>query len=87
MNKSNLKKFTDIILEIRDRGLLEDFLKGILTNKELEEIPVRLEIVRRLLKGEPQHNIAKDLGVGVATVSRGAKELKLGRFKIFSNRD
>ena len=31
---------------------------------------------------EPHHRIAEDLGVGVATVTRGSKELQDGKFKV-----
>jgi TrpR family trp operon transcriptional repressor len=34
-----------------------------------------------LKKGVPQRNIAQQLGVGIATVTRGAREIKMGRFK------
>lgn len=57
-----------------------DFLKGILTPKEIEEISTRLSIVKMLKKGVPQHQIAKKLGVGIATVTRGSKEIKNNRF-------
>lgn len=59
---------------------MENFLDGILTPQELEEIPVRLQIVKLLKKGIPQHEIAQKLGVGVATVTRGSKEITKGRF-------
>jgi len=57
------------------------FLTGILTPQELEEIPNRLEIIRLLKSGVAQHQIAKELSVGVATVTRGSKELKKGLFE------
>lgn len=59
---------------------IEDFLHGILTPKELKEIPTRLRIVRMLKSGISQHHIAEALGVGIATVTRGSKEIKRGRF-------
>lgn len=76
-----LDKLIKTLLEIKDESQLRDFLKGILTPDELEEISTRLEIVKRLKKGVAQHQIAKELGVGVATVTRGSKELQKGRFK------
>ena len=60
---------------------MEDFLKGILTPQEIEQLSLRLEIVKRLKRGEPQRKIAEDLKVGIATVTRGSRELKKGRFK------
>lgn len=78
---SNFISVINIISSIKDRELLEDFLVGITTPKERAEIAQRIEIIERLLKKEPQHKIAKNLGVGVATVTRGSKELQDGKFK------
>ena len=58
-----------------------DFLLGILTPRELQELPTRLEIVKLLKQGVPHHQIAESLGTGVATVTRGSKEIQKGRFK------
>lgn len=60
---------------------LEDLLKAILTPQELEVIPKRLEIVKMLKAGVPQRKIADKLGVGIATVTRGSKELHKKNFK------
>ncbi len=60
---------------------LKQFLTAILTPKELVEISTRLQIVRLLKSGTPQREIAKKLGVGVATVTRGSRELLKGNFK------
>ncbi len=79
---SNFSSVVEIINAIRDKEVLEDFLVGITTPKERLEIGQRLEIVERLLKKEPQHKIAEVLGVGVATVTRGSKELQAGKFKV-----
>ena len=87
MDKIKLNKLIDTLISIKDKELLKDFLKGILTIKELEEIPLRLEIITRLLNGEAQHKIAKELKIGVATVTRGSKELKLGRFKALTSQN
>jgi TrpR family transcriptional regulator, trp operon repressor len=80
-----MSDFNDVISLIRhtpDEALLEDLLVGLTTDKERHELAQRLEIVKRLRAGEPQSKIANDLGVGVATVTRGSKELSQGRFKI-----
>ena len=81
-NKSkDLEEFVGVLLGIRSKDEMEDFLKGILTPKELLEIPNRLKIIKMLKKGISQHEIAGDLKVGVATVTRGSRELQNGRFK------
>jgi TrpR family transcriptional regulator, trp operon repressor len=79
---SNFKDVISVIDTIQDKRLLEDFLVGITTTKERDELAKRLEVVKRLLDGQPQHKIAEDLGVGVGTVTRGSKELADGRFKV-----
>ncbi len=54
---------------------MQAFLTDILTPEEKEEIERRWQIVQRLAAGEPQRSIATDLGVGIGTVTRGAREL------------
>jgi len=71
------KEFT----KLQTQSDIKNFLLGVLTPGEIEEISQRIEIVKLLKKGVSQHEIAAKLGVGVATVTRGSKELKLGRFK------
>jgi len=51
-------------------------LEQLLTPSEYEEIVKRLQIFRMLVQGVPQRKIAEQLGVGIATVSRGARALK-----------
>jgi TrpR family trp operon transcriptional repressor len=77
----NSSKYKDELLKAfmvagKDKALLDAFLEDLLTQKELQEIPVRWEIIRRLQKGDVHKNIAKELKVGIATVTRGANELK-----------
>lgn len=83
---SDFKDLTTLIYSIRDKNLLEDFLVGLTTAKERQELPRRVDIIKRLLAGEPQHEIASELGVGVATVTRGSRELTEGRFKVLRNK-
>lgn len=72
--------FVDLVYSLENKDVLADFLIGITTPKERQELVRRVEIVHRLLAGQPQAKIASDLGVGVATVTRGSKELAAGRF-------
>jgi len=80
----NNKYLSQLIITLQNKRTteeIEEFLESILTIKELIEISTRLEIVKQLKLGIPQQKIAKDLGVGVATITRGAHELKLGHFR------
>lgn len=81
MNKNFFKELIKAFLQMKTEEQMRDFLYGILTPKELEELSTRLQIVRKLQSGMKQQNIAKQLKVGVATVTRGSRELKMGRFK------
>ncbi len=76
-----LDELMEVILKMKSKKQLENFLQGILTPKELEEIPNRIKIVKLLKKGIAHQDIANKLHVGVATVTRGSRELKSGRFE------
>ncbi len=69
------------LLQATTEKEMENLLLGLLTPAEIEEFATRVEIVKLLKKGMGQHSIAKKLGIGVATVTRGAKEIKEGNFK------
>lgn len=71
----------ETLLGLKTKSEAHEFLLGLFTLQELEEISTRLQIVKKLKQGIPQHQIAKDLSVGVATVTRGSKELQKGRFR------
>lgn len=79
MNQKFVKELAETIVKIKSKKLAEDFLSNILTPAELEEISRRLQIVKMLKKGIPQRKIAKSLNVAIATVGRGARELKYGK--------
>lgn len=79
MNK-RFSEFVSYLSSLRSVTDMEDFLMGILTSKERTELPIRLQIVKMLKARIPQHTIAHKLKVGIATVTRGSKELQLGRF-------
>lgn len=50
-------------------------LHQLLTDAEFNEVIKRLQIFKMLKAGVPQRQIAQKLGVGIATVSRGARAL------------
>lgn len=81
MKDKHINNLIETFLKIETKKEMFEFLCGILTPQELEEIPKRLQIVKMLKKGISQHQIARELNVGVATVTRGSKELQKGRFQ------
>jgi TrpR family transcriptional regulator, trp operon repressor len=78
--EKNLDEFIDFLLKLKTKNEMGLFLKGILTPKELIELPNRLLIVKLIKKGIPQQEIAQRIQVGVATITRGAREIQRGRF-------
>ena len=77
-----MKDLVDLLLKQKSREEMQDFLKAILTPKEQDELSKRIKIVKLLKTGVPQREIAYRLGVGIATVTRGAKELESPGFKM-----
>ena len=71
------KEVIDVIYKIsKDKSLLTEFVKDILTPREFDNISVRWQIVKRLAKGEHHQSIAENLHLGVATVTRGSREMR-----------
>lgn len=64
------------LAEIQTDKNMRRFLDILLTPSEFDELSRRLQILKRLMKGKTQREIAGDLGVGIATVERGAGELR-----------
>lgn len=81
MSDSFKDELFESLLQIKNKKEMEAFLLGILTPQELADLPRRLEIFKMLKAGIPQHEIAKKLGVGVATVTRGSHELRRGNIQ------
>ena len=59
-----------------DAGLVERFLREILTPSEAAGISSRWELVKRLDRGQSQRAIAADLGLSLCKITRGSRELK-----------
>jgi len=81
MNEKYYRELISTLLKIKTSKQMDNFLQGILTPQELAEIPTRLQIVKLLKNKIPQQQIAQKLKVGIATVTRGSKELAKGNFK------
>lgn len=80
-----MKTLSDYIIKIEEIKEARDFLVSMFTSEEIEELNTRLKIIELLLKKVSQREIASKLKVGIATVSRGASELKKGHFKFMKD--
>ncbi|UYG01479.1 MULTISPECIES: trp operon repressor [unclassified Halomonas] len=68
--KSELVRY---LLDIDTERAMDHALDSLLTPSEYQEIAKRLQIFKLLDEGVAHRKIAETLGVGIATVSRGAR--------------
>ncbi len=86
--KSTQQYLIDLLSNTDDKSHLSGLLEAIMTEKEQEEIINRIKIFAYLQQGLPQREISAELGVGIATVSRGAKAFRhLPIDELFPNLD
>lgn len=65
-------------VKMKSEKELDELFELFLTPTERQEIAARYLIVKALLKGDkPQRDIAEDLGVSIANISRGSNMLKI----------
>lgn len=79
MDKSldTLEGFVELFLSIKDKKLLFSLLDFFLTPEEKKDLAKRFLITKELIKKEKtQREIAKDLNVSIAKITRGSNELK-----------
>lgn len=55
-----------------------ELLEALLTHTEMEELSRRWQIVKHLIQGKTQRQVREAVGVSIATVERGAREVKHG---------
>ncbi|MBV9576111.1 MAG: trp operon repressor [Gammaproteobacteria bacterium] len=69
--------FIDLVLSIKDKKECALLLDLFLTEEEKKNIELRYLIIKELLKNKKtQREIAKDIGVSIAKITRGSNELK-----------
>jgi TrpR family trp operon transcriptional repressor len=78
MNTENKYKqeLIEHLLAAKNSDSLSQALGDLLTPSEYVEISKRLQIFKLLDAGVPQRQIADQLGVGIATVTRGSRARK-----------
>lgn len=81
MKDKYLQELVEKLTLIDDQKTMSFFLDDLLTEKELREMSSRLQILKRLLNKMSQREVAAELKVGIATVTKGAVVLKKERNK------
>ena len=71
------QRFLKLCLKAKGPKELNALLEALLTHTERHEIAFRALIFQELLRGEkPQREIAKELSISIAKVTRGSNVLK-----------
>jgi TrpR family transcriptional regulator, trp operon repressor len=69
--------FLRLVKNTEDNEQLNQLFQFLLTPEECEHIITRIELVRELLQGKKtQREIAKDLNISIAKITRGSNNLK-----------
>ncbi len=66
----------NLFCESENEAEISQLLEALMTEKEQRELLNRLKIFAYLQQGVSQREISAKLGVGIATVSRGAKAFR-----------
>ena len=72
----SIKEISKIISNIDSEKQVCNFLLEILTESEVETLSKRWRIVKMLMQGKTQREIAKELNVSLCNVTRGSRILK-----------
>ena len=72
----SLQELSRALAATNDSDLIENFLRSLLTEYEIDEVTKRWELVKLIDDGMSQRNIAKELGLSLCKITRGSRELK-----------
>jgi TrpR family trp operon transcriptional repressor len=71
-----IEELASVLSKIQDQQLILDFLRCLLTKREIDEISGRWKLVKLLDRGFSQRKIAHQLGMSLCKITRGSRELK-----------
>lgn len=77
MKKKGWREFIALCRHVRSEDELQALFGFFFTLDEQDQLAMRVELVRALLKGDkPQRAIADDLKISIAKITRGSNALK-----------
>lgn len=88
-NVSELKaKLFEIFTQLNTLEEVEDFLKDLCTNKEVEQMAQRIKAAELIAEGKTYTQIAEEIDISSATIARVSQALKYGKgYKKFIKAD
>ena len=79
-NVSELKaKLFEIFTQLNTVEEVEDFLKDLCTNKEVEQMAQRIKAAELIADGKTYTQIAEEIDISSATIARVSQALKYGK--------
>jgi TrpR family trp operon transcriptional repressor len=72
----NIEEISTLVKNFYTEAEIIAFFKELLTESEIETLSKRWRIMRMLVEGSTQREIANELGVSLCKVTRGSKILK-----------
>ncbi len=78
MSKKYTEELIEMLAQVSNEAMMKRVLSNLLTPQEIEEIALRVQIIKGLKTGENQRALADRLGVSLGTISRGSRELQYG---------
>ncbi|MEK7544639.1 MAG: Trp family transcriptional regulator [Patescibacteria group bacterium] len=85
MKKKNATEISKILVKIRTPKQAAEFLRDFLTEKEVNSLAERWQIVKMIMKGVAHRKISKTLKVSISKITRGSRAVQKSRggFKNF----
>lgn len=74
-----VQEFCRLVAMAKGPQEVRELFAALLTPAELQTVAERWQIVQQLMIGATQRKVRDSLGVGIATVERGARELRYGK--------
>jgi len=68
--------FANVLAEITDPIVMRNFIREILTPKEIDDFALRWQLVKELYRGDTQRTIAARHHISLCKITRGSKILK-----------
>ncbi len=75
-NVDAIREICHLLSEINDEKLIYDFFGCLFTRAELKDFSNRWHLVKELVAGTTQREIAKKYNISLCNITRGSRELK-----------
>lgn len=83
LNQSGWEGFLDLCLSTPDRASLDNLFDLLFTPEEKEDLATRFLIIKELVaQQKTQREMAKDLNVSIAKITRGSNAMKRAKPKV-----